>query len=145
MRIRDPDRIGAELRAWLVKNRLTEAALAARIRAENKGLSVTQSWLSRIMAGKFRRLTPTIRAVIGYTDIPITEEARRDRDGKAIIDDAVSSVWNGSRNQAELIARLIGVAAVIGVPPDNPYSRSSVRRPRSGREIAKKRVSGARR
>lgn len=142
--MRDSNKMGAELRAWLVKKKMTEAAFAARIRAENKGLNVTQSWLSRIAAGKFRRLTPTVRAVLAYADIPVAEEARVDRDGKAMIEDAVTSVWNGSRGQAKLIAKLISVAAVVVIPPDDPYFRNSVKSRRDRRESTKKGLSGAR-
>jgi transcriptional regulator with XRE-family HTH domain len=110
MRMREPYKIGTDLRAWMRNQGLSEAALAERISKENKDISITQSWLSRILSGKFRRPTATVRHVAAYADIPVFEEEERDAEGAAVIDNAVTTVWNGSLAHANLIARLIRVA-----------------------------------
>lgn len=111
--MREPNKIGAELRAWAKKHRLSETALVEQISAANKGFSVSQSWLSRIMAGQFRRLTPAIKVITSYANIPLLEETRHDPSGKELIDQALSSTWNGSKAHALVIARLIKVADTI--------------------------------
>lgn len=107
--MREPREIGAELRAWMRRQGLSESALAKRIYKENRELAVSQSWISRISAGKFRRLTPKIRYVADYANIRVIETAERDARGARLISEAVSDAWNGSFSHANVIARLIRV------------------------------------
>jgi hypothetical protein len=112
MRMRDPQHVGADLKIWMAGKRLSEAELALKISNENKGIAITQSWLSRIINGKFRRLTPKVRRVADYADIPVFEKGDPDPDsvGSKIIGRAVDRAWDGSVSHANLIARLIKVA-----------------------------------
>src|SRR5215471_3678242 len=109
MRMRDPHEIGADLRAWLHGQGLSELELAQKISNEISALSVSQPWLSRIIAGKFRRLTPTVRAICGYANIRIEEAAERDARGATLIEQAINDTWNGSLSHASVLARLIKV------------------------------------
>ena len=129
--MRHPELLGAELKAWLARKRLTEGALAARVIAENKGFRVTQSWISRIVAGKFRRITPSVRCVLDYASIPVAEESERDSAGSRVIDEALSTVWNGSLAHAQIIAKLIKIADEIRPPAELRLARNSRKRARS--------------
>ncbi|MGY4512094.1 hypothetical protein [Bradyrhizobium sp. USDA 3650] len=112
--MRQPNLIGSDLRAWLDEQGLTELELSKRIAQRNKGRSVSQSWISRILAGNFKRPTRAVLLLGKYASIPIFEEAsQRDAAGAKLIDDAVSSVWNGTRRHAHVIAKLIRVAKEV--------------------------------
>lgn len=113
MRMRDPHEIGSDLQRWLKRRRLTEAEFALRVSRGTKGLSVSQSWISRIARGQFSRLTPTVRRVTGYASIPVMKSGPSDAKGAELIDKAVTDVWNGSFAHANVIARLIRVAKSI--------------------------------
>jgi transcriptional regulator with XRE-family HTH domain len=114
MRMRQPREIGTDLQQWLNRQGLSEADLALKLSKEIKGLSISQSWVSRILNGRFRRLTPTIRRVAAYANIPVTRASPPDTKGAELIDKAVTEVWNGSLTHANVIARLIRVAKGIG-------------------------------
>lgn len=93
---------------------LTELELSERIARNNKGKSISQSWISRILAGSFKRPTRSVLLLGKYASIPIFEEHQsRDAEGAKLIEDAVSSVWNGTRRHAHVIAKLIRVAKEV--------------------------------
>lgn len=128
--MRNPKVVGADLRAWMEREGLSEAALCAKIARDNSEISVTQSWISRILRGKFRRYTEKVVGVLAYADIPMIEDSAPDPAGAAIINRAVSDVWNGSVPHADLIARLIRVAEHLpqpATPASQPPVRSSRR------------------
>ena len=128
--MRDPKLVGADLRAWMAREGLSEAGLCEKISSENSDLAVTQSWVSRILHGRFRRYTEKVRGVLAYAAIPVTEESEPDPAGAATINRAVSDVWNGSKPHADLIARLIRVAENLPQPAPTasaPPSRVSRR------------------
>jgi transcriptional regulator with XRE-family HTH domain len=110
MRMRDPNRIGEDLRAWMQQHDLTEEAVARKFSRKGSHLGISQSWVSRIANGRFRRLTPRVRQIAIYANIPVEEASRQDRTGASLIKDAVAEVWDGSLDHANVIARLIRVA-----------------------------------
>jgi hypothetical protein len=110
MHIRDPRQIGLDLQQWLRRHRLTEAKFALKLSKETEGGPVSQSWVSRIIHGRFRRLTPKVRRVAEYANIRVTRPSPSDTKGSVVIDKAVTEVWNGSLSHANVIARLIRVA-----------------------------------
>lgn len=111
--MRNPKAVGADLHAWMARQGVSEIELARAVSASSDGLTVTQSWVSRIAQGKFRRFTARVQSIAAYADIPIEDQSRRDADGSIVIRRAVSEVWNGSLSHANLIARLIKVAKVL--------------------------------
>src|SRR5882757_6930753 len=48
MGMREPQQIGADLREWLNRHGLSEVDLVGILSNENNGLTISQSWLSRI-------------------------------------------------------------------------------------------------
>jgi hypothetical protein len=114
MQMREPREIGADLRRWLDRHQLTEVAFASRITADISGFCISQPWLSRILRGQFRRLTPRIRQVAKYADIRVKAgRPEGDKDGAELIQKAVREVWNGSLSHADVIVRLIRVAKSV--------------------------------
>lgn len=128
--MRDPRQVGADLKAWMAGKRLSEVDFVVKIAKENKEIGITQSWLSRIINGKFRRFTAKVLSVANYADIPVFEKGEPDPVGSKIIDRAVVRVWNGTVPHANLIARLIKVAEEL---PLSDEARVSMQRRRRGR------------
>ena len=105
--MRDPTRIGQELRSWMRRKGVTEAGLARRLARKNKQIMISQSWISRIANGHFRRLTPKVRHVTDYANIRVEDAGGRERGAEVIIKSALDEVWDGSAAHAVFIARLI--------------------------------------
>lgn len=109
----DSRRIGGRLRAWLRHQGLTESGLADAINAGRAGLpQVSQSWISRICNGEFKRLSGQAKVILRYANIP-TDGPERPADGATVIDEAIREVWDGSDEGAQLIARLLRDAAAL--------------------------------
>jgi hypothetical protein len=89
---------------------LTEEDVARKFSRKGNHLGISQSWVSRIANGRFRRLTPRVRQITAYAKIPVEESTQRDRAGASLIKDTVAEVWDGSLDHANLIVRLIRVA-----------------------------------
>jgi len=92
---------------------LSETTLSERISNENKGIEISQPWLSRIVAGKFRRPTRVVRFLADYASIRLFDDGEKDAEGSKLIAQTVAEVWNGSRPHADLIAKLIRIAKGI--------------------------------
>ena len=92
---------------------MTEEGLSVAIQADNPKLRVSQSWISRICCGDFKRLSGKTGIVLRYANIRIEDELPRDERGKEIIDAAVSEVWDGSVASAKALARMIHSAAAL--------------------------------
>jgi len=108
--MRNANNIGSDLRRWMRRRKITEHELAQRVSAENEDFPVTQSWVSRIIRGEFRRPTERVRSVAAYANIQIFERKVSHPEGEKIIRDAVSRSWDGSLSHAAVIARLIRAA-----------------------------------
>jgi hypothetical protein len=106
----------------MADRRLSEVELVLQISRENREISITQSWLSRIINGKFRRATAKVQGVADYANIPIFEKGKPDPKGSKIIGRAVDRVWNGSVAHANLIARLIEVAEELPLTDEGKAS-----------------------
>ena len=105
--MRSPTQIGEDLRAWMKRKGVTEARLAQQISHRQRDISVSQSWVSRIANGQFRRLTPAVRRVADYANIRVERAQVADQTGAAIIQKAVKDVWDGSVQHAQVIARIV--------------------------------------
>jgi transcriptional regulator with XRE-family HTH domain len=105
--MRHPKKIGLDLRRYMKRRGLTEFELAQRVSAGNAELTLTQSWVSRVARGKFRRPTGRIRALAAYANIPVFEGTSVNASGRKLILKAVQSSWNGSLGHAAMIAKLI--------------------------------------
>ena len=88
---------------------LTEQELSRILSNKNNGVRVSQSWVSRIINGQFRRLTNRTRAVFGYAKIPLRAELNEDPRGTKIIAAAVSETWDGTFQHAKVIAKIIRI------------------------------------
>jgi transcriptional regulator with XRE-family HTH domain len=116
MRMRNAKKIGADLRRFMRRRELTELELAQRVSAKNKQISLTQSWVSRIAHGRFKRPTERVRSIAEYANIPVFERSQLSTAGAKIIHEAVQQSWNGSIFHATIIARLIRAARDIDGP-----------------------------
>lgn len=96
--------------------RLTEQALAHRITQQNAGSSGSQSWISRIMAGRFRRFTGKAALVLAYADIRPDRHDGGLEDSRRLIDDAVREAWDGSPEGARAVAAILRGAAGLRRP-----------------------------
>jgi transcriptional regulator with XRE-family HTH domain len=91
MRMRNAKKIGADLRRFMRRRELTELELAQRVSAKNKQISLTQSWVSRIAHGRFKRPTERVRSIAEYANIPVFERSQLSTAGAKIIHEAVST------------------------------------------------------
>lgn len=113
---RSPTEIGNDLREWLSVNRITGQRLADAINSEKPIDSyVTQSWISRICNGRFKRNSRQVEAVLTYTGIPIEKNIVRDPEGLSIIEAAVGEIWDGSTDSARAIARVLRSAGAFAL------------------------------
>lgn len=111
---KQPSQIAAEFDAWLRASGLTEAELAKKILLKTGGYGVSQSWISRIRAGHFCRLSRKVLIVLDYANIRTSFEADdRDAEGKRLLDDALDEVWDGSLLTAKALALLLRSAGRI--------------------------------
>lgn len=92
---------------------MTEEDLSVAVSRDNPGIFVSQSWISRICCGDFKRLSGKTGIVLRYANIRIKSELPRDERGKEIIDAAVSEVWDGSVASAKALARMLLSAAAL--------------------------------
>ncbi|MFC0104504.1 hypothetical protein [Sphingopyxis terrae] len=105
--------IGRDLREWLEAKSMTEEALSLAISIDNPGIFVSQSWISRICCGEFKRLSGKTGIVLSYANIRIEDELPLNERGKEIIDAAVSDIWDGSIAGAKALARVLHSAAAL--------------------------------
>jgi hypothetical protein len=105
--------IGRELREWLDAQAMTEDGLSLAISTEKPSILISQSWISRICCGEFKRLSGKTGVVLKYANIRVEDELPRDERGKEIIDAAVSDVWDGSVAGAKALARVLHSAAAL--------------------------------
>lgn len=113
MVMRSSIEIGRELREWLEAQAMTEEGLSQAIWVENPGTRISQSWISRICCGDFKRLSGKTLQVLRYANIRIENELPRNERGREIIDAAVSDVWDGSVAGAKALARVLHSAAAL--------------------------------
>ena len=110
--------IGEQLRAWITANGLTEQRLAELVSKSSEGVAVSQSWVSRICSGRFRRTGGKVGAVLRYAGLTAGTPVVADRRGKRILATAVGEVWDGTLPSAEAIAAVLrSVGRVARRPP----------------------------
>lgn len=111
---RSPYEIGEDLRRWLADNDMTEQQLTDQI---NKGRLkkdwISQSWISRICSGRFKRASRQVSVVLGYKNILFYTEKVIDPAGWKAIEEAIDEVWDGSAENARVIARLLRTAGSL--------------------------------
>lgn len=110
----DSQRIGRELKEWLERNDMTEQALAQEInRGRTAKRRLSQSWVSRICSGKFKRVAGQTEVVLKYAGIRVSLSPEDSSKAADLINEAVREVWDGSESGAELIANLLRSAAAL--------------------------------
>lgn len=110
----DSQRIGRELKEWLERNGMTERSLAQEINRSNPSKRrLSQSWVSRICNGEFKRVAGQAEVVLKYADIRISLLPDNPSKAADVIDEAVREVWDGSERGAQLIANLLRNAAAF--------------------------------
>jgi hypothetical protein len=110
---RAPVDVGSELRAWLDLRGWTEDDLAQALAARTDYPHVSQSWISRICTGDFKRFSGKTGAVLKYANIRVDNERARDVQGERIIGAAVAEAWDGSVGGAKALARVLRSAAAL--------------------------------
>lgn len=83
---------------------LTQIAIAA-------GAEVHQSQVSRILKGKFTRVSRNVMQICKFADIPFTQEQSL----SPKLQKALEGVWDGSRGQEAALVKLLGAAAGIAL------------------------------
>lgn len=92
---------------------MTELELAKAVSTEADGGCLSQSWISRICKGEFKRATPRVRRVAKFAKIRIYESTSASEAGKKLIMNAVHRSWNGSISHASMLARIIVAARTV--------------------------------
>ena len=110
---RAPSDIGSELSAWMITRNLTEQRLADAVNAEFPELRVSQSWISRIVTGKFRRVSAKVGCVLRHAGIRVEVADSHSRDGEEIIANAIKEAWDGSLDGAQALALMLQGAAEL--------------------------------
>lgn len=112
---RPPHEVGEDLRQWLADRGMTEKQLSDAI---NHGRPikdwVSQSWISRMCSGRFKRESRQVLAVLSYTNIPFYSAKVVNPVGLEVIEEALDEVWDGSTENARIIARLLRSAGALG-------------------------------
>src|SRR3974390_1513494 len=106
MRMRRPQEIGRDLRRFMQRRELTELELARRA-PKRGGVALSQSWVSRVARGEFKRPTERVRRLATYAGIELFEKGSVSELGEKKIQQALRSSWDGSLAQATVIANLI--------------------------------------
>lgn len=113
MRSKTPAEAGRDLRAWLAARNWTEEDLSRALSSTNGFPKVSQSWISRICTGQFKRFSGKTIEVMRYADIRIDYSRPHDVQGECIINAAVAEVWDGSVSGAKALARVLRSAAAL--------------------------------
>jgi len=111
MEYRDSVRLGEQLRAWMLAEGLTEEQLAALVSA--KGMPVSQSWISRICAGRFKRTGGKTGEVLRFAGIETGGAVVADKRGRRVLAKALNEVWDGSLQGAIAIAGVLRSAGAM--------------------------------
>jgi hypothetical protein len=88
------------------RQELTESDLARRA-SQRGGVTLSQSWVSRVARGEFKRPTERVRRLVTYAGIEMFEKGSVSELGEKRIQQALRSSWDGSLAQATIIANLI--------------------------------------
>ncbi len=104
--MRNPTEIGRDLATWKRKRQLTESYIA-------HATSISQPWVSRILNGKFKRLTPAVQRLCEYADIDIEYQVVRSVKGFARLSNALDAVWDGTDVDARRIEKLLRAVSQI--------------------------------
>lgn len=115
-------------KATPVQSDVADAIIAIKLHCQTTGVSilslstqvgVTQSALARFISGERKSITATAKKVLTHIDkrhkrhnwhndddiLPSPQS--NDQEGYRLIHDAISSLWDGKRHSAELIASLV--------------------------------------
>ena len=106
-----PSEIGRELGAWMTECGLTGQRLADALNQANPTLNVSQSWISRIVNGEFKRLSGKVELVLLHAGIRVEAERSHSHAGEEIIAKAIEEVWDGSLDGARAVALILRGAA----------------------------------
>ncbi len=90
-----------------------------------KALHASQSQVSRVLAGRSKRYTGLAEQVCNYVNLHahgISREAITENDE---LMQALASVWDGSAQQAKLLANLIRSAGALMAATSHPARRAS--------------------
>lgn len=92
-------RLIESLRKALRAKSVTQMELSA-------ALSVSQSQISRVLAGKFKRYAGNARRICDYVDVKL--EARNPQKGlDPRLEEALTELWDGTDRQADALVRLL--------------------------------------
>jgi transcriptional regulator with XRE-family HTH domain len=94
------------VRRFMARHGLTERELAEQASLPD-GVALTQSWISRITRGQFKRPTERLRRLAAHTNIAIFEKGSVSELGERKIRQALKATWDGSLAHATVIASLI--------------------------------------
>jgi transcriptional regulator with XRE-family HTH domain len=108
---RAPSEIGKELGTWMLERGLTEKRLSEQINELNHKFIVSQSWISRIINGEFKRFSEKVELVMLYAGIRIENDDSHTPSGEEIIAKAVKAAWDGSLDGAQAVALILRGAA----------------------------------
>ncbi|MCT4475012.1 hypothetical protein [Bosea spartocytisi] len=74
---------------------------------------VSQSWISRICNGGFKRPSRQVLVVLEYVNIPFYDGITKSLTGRQTIERAIEDVWDGSAKSARAIAQLLRSAGAL--------------------------------
>lgn len=105
---RNPKILGRELALFLEEKRLSQDSFVREFNASKQEVTISQPWLSRMLKGGIQKTTARVRGVLGYANIPIYSSDRiGSPDGRELIDQAVADVWDGSSDDAVVLADIL--------------------------------------
>ena len=138
-----PADIGTDLKAWLAHREMTEQELADAVNAKFQPRhKVSQPWVSRICNGKFKRYRGQVELVLRYADIPIASDRPIDPLSRAIIDDALEEVWDGSEGGAKAIAQVLRLIGKLALRRGEKADHARTERHRGGHDSKVERARG---
>lgn len=98
--IANPAEISTTLREWRTNNAITQEMIES-----NTG--VDQSQVSRIISGKFLRVTPSVLEICKYANINLIKECKVDPKTNVRMMQALEKTWDGTDRHANMIAKVI--------------------------------------
>ncbi len=92
--------IARDFQKYLDANNITQQTVA-------NATDISQSFISRIRNGDFKRITDKVKMVCEYASISLEADKKHSSAEKEILTNAIDYVWDGTEKQAKALAKVI--------------------------------------